>query len=167
MSRFTDPLTGADAVGDPTAPELGGGEFSGAGDAQANDSDTVEGTSVSGHVEGGIDSYVITGEFTDFQVIGDPTVRVEDDVVDPETLGVEHDLPHEFVVTGTEQKSSYLVETTGSVAKRDGMWGAEADDTASGNTASGTVTDDRDTFGFSGRIARMGVDGTATITFGG
>ena len=44
MSRFTDPLTGADAVGDPTAPELGGGEFSGAGDAQANDSDTVNKT---------------------------------------------------------------------------------------------------------------------------
>ena len=44
MSRFTDPLTGADAVGDPTAPELGGGEFSGAGDAQANDSGAVNET---------------------------------------------------------------------------------------------------------------------------
>jgi len=43
MRRFTDPLTGADAVGDPTAPELGG-EFSGAGDAQANDSDAVNKT---------------------------------------------------------------------------------------------------------------------------
>jgi proteasome beta subunit len=44
MSRFTDPLTGADAVGDPTAPELGdgfGGGHSGgggeAGDGTGND----------------------------------------------------------------------------------------------------------------------------------
>jgi len=41
MSRFTDPLTGADAVGDPTAPELTDGfdDAGGAGGANAQDRD--------------------------------------------------------------------------------------------------------------------------------
>ena len=47
MSRFTDPLTGEDAVGDPTAPELGpvgidGGD--GAGDAQDRNESAVNKT---------------------------------------------------------------------------------------------------------------------------
>ncbi|MFB6139677.1 MAG: archaeal proteasome endopeptidase complex subunit beta [Halosimplex sp.] len=36
MSRFTDPLTGADAVGDPTAPELDVGRFDGSEGANAS-----------------------------------------------------------------------------------------------------------------------------------
>ncbi|WP_415380748.1 archaeal proteasome endopeptidase complex subunit beta [Halosimplex sp. TS25] len=47
MSRFTDPLTGADAIGDPTEPELGAGQFDGAnagGDAQARDDESVNKT---------------------------------------------------------------------------------------------------------------------------
>ncbi|WP_436926473.1 archaeal proteasome endopeptidase complex subunit beta [Halosimplex amylolyticum] len=45
MSRFTDPLTGADAIGDPTAPELDAGQFGGSGaDAQARDGDSVNKT---------------------------------------------------------------------------------------------------------------------------
>jgi len=48
MSRFTDPLTGEDAVGDPTAPELGTGAFGNGGDgadqARARDDETVNKT---------------------------------------------------------------------------------------------------------------------------
>jgi hypothetical protein len=134
-------------------------------DAYANDSDTIEGRSVAGHVEGGVDSYQITGTFTNFQVDGEPVVRIDGQSVDPSTLGGAHDLPHELVIVGSETEASYLVETTGSVAKRGGLWGAEDADTATGATAHGTVTGDRDTFGFSGDIARLQIDGDASVTF--
>ncbi|WP_459192776.1 archaeal proteasome endopeptidase complex subunit beta [Halosimplex sp. J119] len=47
MSRFTDPMTGADAIGDPTAPELGAGQFAGndgPADAQSRDDEAVNKT---------------------------------------------------------------------------------------------------------------------------
>ncbi|WP_311173543.1 hypothetical protein [Halobellus ordinarius] len=132
----------------------------------ANDNDVIEGTSVSGQVEGGIDSYQITGEFTNFQVDGDAPVRIDGETVDPATLGPDHDLPHELVVIGDKSPASYRVETTGSVAKRDGMWGAESDDSADGAVASGTVKGDRDTFGFSGTVVQLAIDGNASLTFG-
>jgi len=135
-----------------------------AGD-RANVADTIEGSSVAGQTEGGVDSYLVTGEFTNFQTDGDPVVRVDGEAVDPETLDGEHDLPHELVVVGAGAEANYLVETTGSVAKRGGMWGAEAADSASGAVARGTVTDGRDTFGFSGSITQMEIEGNASLTF--
>jgi hypothetical protein len=132
---------------------------------RANDSDVIEGSAVAGAVAGGIDSYRITGEFTNFQTDGAPVVRVDGAAVDPDTLDGAHDLPNELVVIGGETEASYLVETTGSVAKRGGMWGAEDADSASGAVATGTVTNDRDTFGFSGDITQMEIDGDASVTF--
>ena len=133
---------------------------------EANPNDVIEGTSVSGQVEGGLDSFVTTGEFTNFQIDGDAVVRLDGTEVDPATLGPAHDLPHELIVNGDETQASYRIETTGSVAKRDSMWGAESDDTASGAVASGTVDADRDTFGFSGDIVRMKINGNASVAFG-
>ncbi|QUO46888.1 MULTISPECIES: hypothetical protein [Halorubrum] len=133
---------------------------------RANESDAIDGATVTGQVEGGIDSYEVTGEFTNFQTDGDPVVRVDGERVDPDALDADaDDLPHELVVVGDGAEASYLVETTGAVAKRDGGWGAEAADAADGAVASGTVADDRDTFGFSGDVVRMRVDGDASLTF--
>ncbi|GAA0534784.1 hypothetical protein ABNG02_08575 [Halorubrum ejinorense] len=126
--------------------------------------DVTDGT-VTGRVQGDASAFQVTGEFTNFQVEGDLVVRVDGEPVDPATLDGGHDLPHELVVDGDGAEASYLVETTGSVAKRAGGWGAEASDAATGGVASGTVADDRDTFGFSGDVARLQIDGDASLTF--
>ncbi|SFR49346.1 autotransporter outer membrane beta-barrel domain-containing protein [Halorubrum sodomense] len=134
-----------------------------AGDG-ATDADVTDGT-VTGRAEGDTSAYAVTGAFTNFQVESDLVVRVDGEPVDPSTLNGGHDLPHELVVDGDGAEASYLVETTGSVAKRDGGWGAEASDAATGGVASGTVAEDRDTFGFSGDVTRLRIDGDASLTF--
>jgi len=155
-------VDGSHAAG-PLAYTFGVDGSAAAGDG-ATDADVTDGT-VTGRVEGDTGAYEVTGEFTNFQVEGDLVVRVDGETVDPETLGGNHDLPHELVVAGDDAEASYLVETTGAVAKHDGGWGAEAADAADGAVASGTVADDRDTFGFSGDIARMRIDGDASLRF--
>jgi hypothetical protein len=133
----------------------------------ANENDLVTSDGVSGQVEGALDSYRVTGEFTNFQLDGDVPVRIDGQAVDPDTLGADSDLPHELVVIGREDAASYRIETTGSVEKRGGMWGAEPTDEASGSVASGTVEDDLDTFAFSGQIRRMRIEGNASVSFQG
>ncbi|QWC20205.1 right-handed parallel beta-helix repeat-containing protein [Halorubrum sp. 2020YC2] len=127
--------------------------------------DAIDGSTAAGSVAGGVDAYEVTGAFTNFQVDGDLAVRVDGEPVEPEALGTEHELPHELVVVGDGAEASYLVETTGSVAKRDGGWGAEESDAAADGVASGTVADDRDTFGFSGDVTRLRLDGDASLSF--
>ncbi|WP_228841122.1 hypothetical protein, partial [Halorubrum sp. AJ67] len=87
--------------------------------ARANESDEIDGTTVSGHVEGGIDSYEITGEFTAFEVDDDVPVRLDGETVDPDELGatvrtVEIDGSH------TTDRLAYAFGTDGSVAAGDG-----------------------------------------------
>ncbi|WP_303646434.1 right-handed parallel beta-helix repeat-containing protein, partial [Halorubrum sp. CBA1125] len=53
---------------------------------RANGSDTIDGTTVSGHVEGGVDSFWVTGEFTDFQMDGDVPIRLDGETVAPSNL---------------------------------------------------------------------------------
>jgi len=54
---------------------------------QANSEDSASGTSASGALAGGSDSYAFAGELTSFDADGDVSITVNGESVDPDTLG--------------------------------------------------------------------------------
>ena len=55
--------------------------------ASINDNDTVDGSTATGQVAGGVDSYAYEGEITAFSLDGDADVFVDGEQVDPASLG--------------------------------------------------------------------------------
>ncbi|RRJ33644.1 hypothetical protein [Halocatena pleomorpha] len=119
----------------------------------------------SGAVSNSSDKFLFTGSVTSFSTDGNLTVQVDGQAVDPNALGTEGDKQHTLIIDGSNSNgaSKYALSVNGSLEK--GTF-AESDDTVSGSTARGTVSDRRDSFRFSGQITELDVDGDAAISFG-
>jgi hypothetical protein len=127
--------------------------------ASTNDNDVVDGTTASGQVNGGKDSYEFTGEIVDFDLSAPATVILDGKEVDPTTLG--GDLPHALVLEGTtDDQTSYKVSVSGDMAKGPR---AESDESVSDGVATGLLEGGVDAFRFSGHVEKMNVDGNVRV----
>jgi hypothetical protein len=131
-------------------------EKSTANGASINRNDEISGTTVTGEVEDGTDSYGFSGELTDIQVDGDATVyrngeqlQLLSNILSIEGSGSEAN--YEFTVSGDVEKST----ANGASINRN--------DEISGSTVTGEVIDGSDSYAFSDELIDIQVDGDATV----
>lgn len=149
-------------------------EFTVSGDLQKTDfdgatldgADAVSGSTATGHVWGGTDSYSFSGDLTDFQVDSDVTVLVD---------GTEHGASelmcdHSNVVTieSTGGRTEYEVTVSDGLQKSvdDGAT-IDDSDAVDGSTATGRVWGWKDSFRFAGDLTGLSLDGPGTVYVNG
>ena len=121
--------------------------------------DEISGSTATGAVSGsGLDSYAFSGVISALDVTGNATVYLDGEPVDTS-------LEHTLVVEATGSYSSYSFSVTGDVGARQGIAGKDA---ISGSTATGAVGGDGlDSYGFSGELETIDVDGNANVYLDG
>jgi parallel beta-helix repeat protein len=129
------------------------------GGAGLNPVDSFSGSSASGTIIAGSDTYVFTGELTSVSIDDSATVEVDGEVVDPATLG-----QTEIEIVGSGEYTEYEFDVSGEVT---GGAGLNAADSFSGASASGTVIGGSDTYTFTGEVRNLSVDGSATVRIRG
>jgi len=130
--------------------------------------DTTEnifGTSTEGAVTDGVDAYAFAGRIVDVRLDGPATLAVDGRELtadDRRTLG----LPNALVVGGDGGTTRYTFDATGEVA-RDPVTGRPDGDRATRDDGSvtGEVSGEADAYRFSGAVASLDAEGSATIQF--
>jgi len=134
--------------------------------ASVNDYDTVDGSTATGRVYGGKDSFEFSGEITDFSLSGPATVLVDGTEVDPATFG-EPDLSNVVTIQGANEKALYEFTVSGDVEPNPDVGSFNDYDTIDGSTATGRVWSGDDSYVFSGEITDFSLSGTATVVVNG
>lgn len=131
-------------------------------DATVDEEDVVDGNTATGRVNGGSDSFAYTGELTRFEYTGEPTVYIDGDKVDRDSLA--SPLPNLLVIDETSgSTSSYSFEVTGDV-ERSLLYVSDGDATINGGNVEGTVSGGHaDAFRFSGDATSFRSNGGANI----
>ena len=134
--------------------------------ATIDDWNVVEGSTASGHVWGGRDSYRFSGEIVDFALEAPATVYLDGVEVDPELLA--SDLETVLTIHGDQGFAEYEFTVSGDLERSTDM-GATIDDwnLIEGSTASGHVFGGRDSYRFSGEIVDFALDAPATVYLDG
>ncbi|WP_311173545.1 right-handed parallel beta-helix repeat-containing protein, partial [Halobellus ordinarius] len=129
--------------------------------AKANDSDTIDGTTVDGHVEGGIDNYWITGDFTSFEIDADIPVRLDGETVDPDNLVV-----RKLEIDGGSvyDRVNYTFSVDGSVEPGPR---ANDSDTIDGTTVDGHVEGGIDNYWVTGDFTSFEIDADIPVRLDG
>lgn len=151
--------------------------------------DSIEGTTASGFVNGGIDGYRFTGEVTDVTLDGDATLLVDgteydggsadgqdaDDSGSEDGDGESTDAEKVLAIDGTGEANStarYRFTVTGSVSKDqerttvgdDALPWDGLDDSASGSEVVGIVGNGVDAYRFTGTLTDIDIRGNARFT---
>ncbi|GAB3688369.1 hypothetical protein GCM10028857_22440 [Salinarchaeum chitinilyticum] len=140
---------------------------------QANSEESVSGTTASGHVVGGTDSFAFAGDVTSFEASGDVSLTIDGESVDPASFGGGSDeqkdaptLSNTVRISGGSIDSpvEYSFIVSEAVAKGDR---ANSEESIAGATASGLVVGGTDSFDFAGEITSFESTGDLTVTVNG
>jgi peptidoglycan/xylan/chitin deacetylase (PgdA/CDA1 family) len=123
------------------------------------DEDEISGSSASGAVGGGRDSYRFSGEIVAFDFDGEADLFVDGERTDPATL-----FSRSLTVVGSGSYSSYNFTVSDSLVAAGGLTG---EDETSGSSASGAVASGRDRYAFAGEVIDLDIDGDATVLVDG
>ena len=134
--------------------------------ATIDDHDIIDGSTATGHVWGGKDSYRFSGEFSAFELSALATVYVNGVEVDPSFLT--SDLENVVTIHGNLGFARYEFAVSGALEKSTDM-GATIDDhdTLDGQTATGHVWGGKDSYRFSGEISQFELQDPATVYVNG
>jgi lipopolysaccharide export system protein LptA len=142
--------------------------FSVSGDLEkrrtADPNDSVSGSTASGQGGGGgTDSYNFSGEIVAFDLDGDATVSLNGQRIDPDRY-----LDSVLTIEGTGSRAEYTV-AVGEELEKTTANGASInpDDNQWRTTSSGYVVGGRDSYTFSGEIAALQTDDSATVYLDG
>lgn len=131
--------------------------------ASVSGEDAVSGSTATGFVHGGTDSYTYSGELVAVDTdAGRTTVYRNGRQIDPDSLAA---LPNTLTIRANGSgRTGYTVAVTGSL-ERSTAQGAtiDANDAVSGNVASGHITNGVDSYAFSGTIRSIETD-PASVT---
>lgn len=111
-----------------------------------------------------VDQFTYDGEISSFEFIeGNATVFVNDEEIDPATLG----LPNKIVLDGRNASgdTNYSLSVSGELALDRGLVASESTVTVSGGSAEGVVTNDVHKYRFNGDLTSLETDGNATMEF--
>ena len=129
-----------------------------------NEGDVIDGTTATGVVGSGDDAYDYETEITSFTLSGDANVYVNGTQVDPGTLG-DTTLPNTLVFGGTGSETNYEFSVSGDVEKASDLGSIDDGDVVDGTSVSGSVTNEKDGYRFSGDLYGLAVDGDANLQF--
>ena len=128
-----------------------------------NDNDEIDGSSASGLVYGGTDSYAFDGELTDL-VVDDPagvTVFLDGEEIEPDSPGLDRTVS----IVGTGPRVEYDFTVSGELEKSTARGGSiNSGDEVSGSSASGYVLGGTDSYGFDGEISDFAIDDADAAT---
>jgi hypothetical protein len=127
-------------------------------DASINPNDTIDGSTATGQVNGGRDSYVFDGKIE--SISADPAIRIL-------LNGSEYELGKRVEVSRAPESSGvvdYIIESSGTLNELEGI---NSEDAASGSKARGTVLGGTDTYHLLGGeirdVSTFGGDVTVTV----
>ncbi|WP_435078867.1 S8 family serine peptidase [Halococcus sp. AFM35] len=120
--------------------------------------DSITGSSATGAVGGGHDSYGFSGELIAFDLDGEANVTVDGR---PARVGQRSD--HALVIDGAGSRTEYSFSVSGDL---EGASLTKEDD-ISGSTATGAVGGGQDSYGFTGDLRTLNLDGNATVRLDG
>lgn len=136
-------------------------EKSNANGGSIDSGDEISGSTATGHVSGGIDSYLFDGELTELHLDGDAATTLNGDRIEPTTRD-------RLTISSDHSRTEYTLSVTDDLEKSTAN-GATIDesDAVSGTVASGHVFGGTDGYTFAGRLVFLDVDGDATVTLNG
>ncbi|MCU4974200.1 right-handed parallel beta-helix repeat-containing protein [Halobacteria archaeon AArc-m2/3/4] len=133
--------------------------------ASLDDEDVIEDDHVHGVVATWRDAFRFDGDLEELTVDGPGTVYVNDEEVDPDSVGQK--LPHVLEIEGQGTPSSFNITVDGTI-EYDGDNGADDVTIISGTTVESSITDSTQTFRFSGALTDITfTDGEAVVTLDG
>jgi len=139
-------------------------EKSTARNGSINPDDEISGSTASGFVLAGTDSYAFDGEITDFTVDNPDavTVYLDGEQVDPDR----YSLPHEITISnrGFSEPATYRFTVGGDLQATKSL---NRGDEISGTSASGGVNGGADTYRYSGSVTAFDNDGPVEVTLDG
>jgi len=123
--------------------------------------DAIDGSTASGFVNGGVDGYVFSGEITAIAVDGDADVLVDGEEIDVSSS----ELPNSIVLDSRsyDGEASYELTVSGDLNADSAMTSGNTYSIA-GSTVSGSVTDGRHGYRFSGDLVAFQMDGEADLS---
>lgn len=127
--------------------------------------DSIDGSSATGFVHGGVDGYRYNGDVTDFSIDGNAAVLVDGTAVDPATLGDAQDYPNTLRLEGTGTRADYQFTVSEALREHGDTLGVG--DAIDGTSASGFVHGGTDAYDFAGEITDFSIDGDARILLNG
>ena len=131
-------------------------------DATIDDWNVVEGSTASGHVWGGRDSYRFSGDIEAFELYAPATVYLDGEEVAPGDLA--SDLPRVVTIHGDQGYAEYEFAVSGDLEKSvDAGATIDEEDVVDGSTATGHVWGGRDSYRFSGEIEAFELASPATV----
>ncbi|WP_254538911.1 right-handed parallel beta-helix repeat-containing protein [Halomarina litorea] len=134
--------------------------------------DQISGSTASGAVASGDDSFLVEGQVTEFSLDGSAGVLLDGEAVAPGDLpaltappepATEHVL--EFVGTGV--RAAYEVTVSGTLEHNREHGTVDTQDSISGDTATGVVLEGTDAYTFTGEISSLSLDADATVRIDG
>jgi len=141
-------------------------EHSNAKGASIDDGDTINGSTVQGSVADWKDAFRFAGDLEELTVDGPGSVLVNGEQVDPADYGQE--LPHVLEVAGRGTPTSYELTVDGAIELASTDEPATEATTISGSTVQSSLTDETQTFQFSGALTDITfTDGEAVLTLDG
>ena len=135
--------------------------------ATIDDEDEIDGSTATGFVHGGRDSYRFSGEITDFAVDGPVAIILDDDEVEPAELA--SDLSDYVTIESDGSgRAEYEFSVGGDLEKSvDNRATIDDEDEIDGSTATGFVWGWKDSYRFSGKITDFELDGPARVELNG
>ncbi|TMT87945.1 hypothetical protein E2L06_09990 [Haloterrigena sp. H1] len=131
--------------------------------ASIDDGDSIDGSTVQGTVADWKDAFRYSGDLEGLTVDGPGSVLVNGEEVDPADYGKE--LPHVLEVAGRGTPTSYEITVDGTIELASTDEPATEATTISGSTVQSSLTDETQTFRFSGTLTDITfTDGEATVT---
>ncbi|MFD1564332.1 hypothetical protein ACFR99_12320 [Haloarchaeobius amylolyticus] len=138
-------------------------EPSNAEGASIDAEDTIDGSTVQGSVADWKDAFRFSGELEELTVDGPGSVLVNGEAVDPADYG--EALPHVLEVAGRGTPTSYEITVDGTIELASTDDPAAEATTISGSTVQSSLTEETQTFQFSGALTDVTfTDGTADVT---
>ena len=128
-----------------------------------NSGDEISGSTATGAVGGGTDSYVFSGSIESLGLDGDAPVYLNGERLDPGTYP-----DNVLSIEGTGSRTDYEITVSGSIEESTANGGSfNSGDEISGSTATGAVGGGTDSYVFSGSIESRAVDGDAPVYLNG
>ena len=153
-------IDGSNSKASYTFAVSGGLEKSKANGASLNSNDEIDGSTATGAVNGGTDSYAMSGDLLYFDLDGDATVTLDGAGIDPNA--------YNLISIAADSRADYTISVTSGLEKSAAN-GASINngDEIDGSNATGAVNGGTDAYTFTGEIVTLDVDGDATVTVNG
>lgn len=166
----TDPLANTISLSGGSDTETVSYEFTVSGElakgTDADDNDGVSGSTASGQVAGGVDSFSFSGEVVTFSYDGPLSVTLNGETFPASEW---RNRPRSLVIEGenVDTIKTYAVEVSDSIVHDPTVGTVDPEDDVDGTAATGQVSSGTDGYRFSGDVVRFDHEGPLTVTLDG